>query len=115
VILISYSLGQARKLARLAPNMLISVTINHEGDLKGALSAGVKGKNIAAWTGRKGVPKTLEKTLKEKGIAILTYPSQNDAKRLISKSNIIVTDYALDQKPIIGRYDKTAYKSCLNQ
>ena len=115
VILISYSIGQARKLARLAPNMMISVTINDEGDLKSALSAGVKAKNITAWTGRKGPRKNIEKTLKEKGIAILAYPSQNDARLLINRSNVIVTDYALRQKPIIGRYDKAAYKSCLNQ
>ena len=115
VILISYSIGQARKLARLAPDMMISVTINHQGDLQQALSAGVKPKNIAAWTGRKGPRKDIEKALKEKRIAILAYPSQNDARLLISRSNVIVTDYALKQKPIIGRYDKTAYKSCLNQ
>ena len=115
VILISYSIGQARKLARLAPDMMISVTINHQGDLQQALSAGVKPKNIAAWTGRKGPRKDIEKALKEKGIAILAYPSQNDARLLISRSNVIVTDYALKQKPIIGRYDKAAYKSCLNQ
>ena len=115
VILISYSLGQARKLARLAPNMLVSVTVNNEGDLRGALSAGLKTKNIAAWTGRKGPRSPLEKQLKNKGIAILSYPTKNEARALINKSNIIVTDYALDQKPIIGRYDKAAYKSCLNQ
>jgi len=115
VILISYSLSQARKLARLAPDMLVSVTVNNEGDLRGALSAGLKTKNIAAWTGRKGPHNALEKQLKNKDIAILSYPSKNEARALINKSNIIVTDYALDQKPIIGRYDKAAYKSCLNQ
>ena len=115
VILISYSQGQARKLAQLAPEMMVSVSIKNKGALNQAISDGVKTKNIAAWTGRGGPNKELETTLKNKSIPILTYPSHNEASRLIKRADIIVTDYALKQKPIIGRYDKTAYKACLNQ
>ena len=115
VILISYSIGQARKLARLAPNMMVSVSVNKEDDLREALSTGLKLHNLAAWTGRNGPQKTIEKKLKDEGVPILTYPPRNEAKSLIRRSSLIVTDYALKQKPIIGRYDKSAYRACLNK
>ena len=115
VILISYSSGQARKLARLAPEMIVSVSINSEKDLKNYRSQGLKDSQIAAWTGRNGPSKTLSKTLGNKSIPVLTFPAREQQSSLVKRANLIVSDYALNQKPIIGKYDKQAYKACLNQ
>ena len=115
VILISYSEGQARKLARLAPDMMISVSVRSKDDLRSYKKNGLKINNIAAWTGRNGPSKTTAQTLKDERIPILVYPAKEKINALKSTATLIVTDYALDQKPIIGKYDKKAYKACLNQ
>lgn len=115
VILISYSSGQARKLARLAPDMLISVSVNSETDLKAYTSQGLQENKIAAWTGRNGPSNNLADVLGRKSIPILTFPDRDRQSGLIKRANLIVSDYALDQKPIIGKYDKHAYRACLDQ
>ena len=113
VILISYSDGQARKLAKLAPDMFISVSINQENDIQRYLTQGVKLKNIAAWTGRNGANKNLSQSLKDKSIPALAYPSADNIRRSLKYSDIIVTDDALNYGPIIGTYKKDEYYKCL--
>lgn len=51
VILIAYSQGQALKLHELAPEMLISYSINQPGDLAAIVEAGVPANRIVAFTG----------------------------------------------------------------
>lgn len=51
VILIAYSQGQALKLHELAPEMLISYSINQPGDLAAIVEAGVPADRIVAFTG----------------------------------------------------------------
>ena len=113
VILISYSEGQARKLAKLAPDMYISVSINHSGDIKRYTSNGVKLKNIAAWTGRNGPNKSLSQKIKQQSVPALSYPSQDNMRQTIKYSDIIVTDHALKYGPIIGKYNKNNNYECL--
>ncbi|MEP6342716.1 MAG: glycerophosphodiester phosphodiesterase family protein [Maricaulaceae bacterium] len=113
VILISYSDGQARKLAQLAPDMLISVSVNKSQDINRYAKQGVKLDNITAWTGRNGPSHNLSQTLREKSIPALVYPSQDNVRRSIKYSDIIVTDYALNHGPIIGKYKKSDYEKCL--
>ena len=113
VILISYSDGQARKLAKLAPDMYVSVSINHSNDIKRYTSNGVKLKNIAAWTGRNGPNKRLSQAIKQQSIPALSYPSQDNMRQTINYSDIIVTDHALNYGPIVGKYNKAKYYECL--
>jgi len=115
VILIAYSNKQAEQLARLAPNMMISMSVRGKNDLDNYKRGGIKTNNIAAWTGRDGPNSTLVSLLKQNNIPVLTYPSRDKARSLIKAVDLIVTDYALDQKPIIGSYDKADYLTCLNQ
>jgi len=115
VILIAYSQGQARKLAKIAPEMMVSVSVNNQNDLKSYASDGLKTENIAAWTGRDGPSQGTTKLLTDRDIPILAYPSKDKAQQLSKIANLIVSDYALDQKPIVGTYNKLAYKACLEQ
>lgn len=51
VYLISYSLGAARKLHRLAPELIISLPLADQGDLRAARAAGIADDRMLAWTG----------------------------------------------------------------
>ncbi len=51
VILIAYSQGQAIKLHELAPDMLISYSIDTPGDLETIVAAGVSADRVVAFTG----------------------------------------------------------------
>jgi len=114
VILIAYKNKQAERLAQLAPNMLISMSVRDQTDLDAYEKSGIKRENIAAWTGRDGPSDTLTSILNDNNIPALTYPSRRKTRYLSDKADLIVSDYALDQKPIIGKYNKIAYEKCLN-
>ncbi len=51
VVLITYSLGAAKKLARLAPGVMISTPIEAVGDLGELSRAGLDSERIIAWAG----------------------------------------------------------------
>jgi glycerophosphoryl diester phosphodiesterase len=51
VILIAYTQGQALRLYELAPEMLISYSVNAPGDLDEIVAAGIPAENIVAFTG----------------------------------------------------------------
>ena len=51
VILIAYTKAQALKLYELAPEMLISYSVNEPGDLDEIVAAGIPAQNIVAFTG----------------------------------------------------------------
>lgn len=114
VILIAYNNRQAEQLARLAPEILISMSVNDESDLDDYLKSGIKLENIAAWAGRDGPNKDLTSVLDKNNIPVLTYPSPQKLKSVINTADLIVTDYALDQRPIAGKYDSKSYKDCLS-
>ena len=51
VILIAYTQGQALRLYELAPEMLISYSVNAPGDLDEIVAAGIPAQNVIAFTG----------------------------------------------------------------
>lgn len=51
VILIAYSMGSARKLHRLAPDMMISLSIDTQTDVNEAVAAGIPEDRLLAFTG----------------------------------------------------------------
>ncbi len=54
VILIAYSMASARKLHSLAPDMMISLSVNSQSELNRAVAAGVPEDRIVAFTGTDG-------------------------------------------------------------
>ncbi len=113
VILIAYTDGQARKLAKLAPEMMISIPVKNAQHLSALNRTGIKTNQIAAWTGKETPNSKLRTKLNQRKIPILSMPTNKQKHYAISYSKIIVTDYALDTKPILGRFDKKALESCL--
>jgi glycerophosphoryl diester phosphodiesterase len=55
VILIAYTLDAAKKLQALAPEMLISYSVNEPSDLSEAVAAGIPANRILAFTGTRTV------------------------------------------------------------
>jgi glycerophosphoryl diester phosphodiesterase len=113
VILISYSVGQARKLARLAPEMLISIGVKNPSDIKRHEEVGVAQDKMMAWVGgneNAGLLRFLESA----DIPILSR-KQGQQKRA---PDIYVTDHALKSRPFEGviglnKNERASYELCL--
>ena len=112
VILITYSKGQARKLTRLAPEMMLSVTS------KDALGNNrYKPGLIAAWIGYDVDQKSLVQSLRDKNISILGRIGKNWNRSAADSAHILVTDNIFDEKPILGltKAGKAELESCLSE
>lgn len=117
VILISYSAGQASKLARLAPEMMVSISAKTDAEIKSYENAGVDSSKMAVWRGRSGVNSKLLETLRREGIPILRQAPKSGPKKTTRVASVIVTDYAFNYDPIIGfsKASKLAYENCLKE
>ena len=71
VILIAYSLAQARKLHRLAPNMMISLSVNSEDELAQAISAGIPAERIIGFTGTRQPNARLYSVLEYRDVEVI--------------------------------------------
>jgi glycerophosphoryl diester phosphodiesterase len=68
VIVITYSVGAARKMARIAPEVMIATTIESEEDLRDLENARLDLSHIVAWTGTDEPNSSLNIALAAKGI-----------------------------------------------
>lgn len=71
VVVIAYSLGQARLIARKMPDVMISATIGSLSDLDDLEAAGVRPERILAWTGNDGSDPALYAALQERGVEVI--------------------------------------------
>lgn len=110
VILISYSEGQTKKLSRLAPDMMLSVS--HNEALK---QNRFKPGQIAAWVGYDIDDPELVQSLRAKDVPILGRVKKELSRHDAKAADIIVTDYIFDTKPILGltKTNKTELENCL--
>jgi len=115
VILISYSKGQARKLARLAPEMYLSVSASSIAEIAQLEKSGVTKSNMAVWMGKGPFEPTFITYLNNAKIPVLAWPKEGARKSAFGPATVAVTDYALQKKPIEGlrRSDRAAYEACL--
>ncbi len=115
VILIAYNNKQARRLAKLAPEMLLSVSIRDMDDVSDLKSAGVKEKNMTAWLGKGPYDRHVVNSLDRVGIPVLAWPSRQNMKKSVAPASVLVTDYAFKHDPILGlnRDSKAQYQACL--
>jgi len=112
VILISYSAGQTRKLARLAPDMMVSIGTNEAlGQTR------FKPGQVAAWIGYDVDNPQLVKNLQEKDISILGRIRKDWNKKAAVAADILVTDDIFNLDPIIGlsKNNKVELESCLTK
>lgn len=71
VILIAYSLDQAVRLHRLAPEMLLSFSIEAPGDLDAAIAAGIAADRILAFTGTRTARPDLYAALDSQDVEVI--------------------------------------------
>ncbi len=118
-MLISYSLNQSRKLYKLAPEMMQSVSIRNEEELRRWEAANVPpADKVIAFTGTRQSPKSLYDALHDRGIACIFGTLGNidrQAKKrgervyheLIDKGvDIIATDRPIAVQEAIDSYNK---------
>lgn len=87
VILIAYSLAQARKLHRLAPEMMISLSIASVSDLNAAVAGGIPADRLLAFTGLAEPDRRLLPVLQARGVeAILGTLGADGIDRAIAQS-----------------------------
>lgn len=115
VVLIAYNDRQAKRMAELAPDMLLSVGIKSMDDVTTLERAGVKRANMNAWVGRGPFDDSLIADLNASGIPILAWPGKNYVDETSGSAHLIVSDYALDHEPIVGltKSNRSAYFACL--
>lgn len=71
VVLIAYTVGQASRLHELAPEMLLSVSINSAADLAALRAAGIPDDRMVAFTGTRTVRPDLYAGLDEDDIEVI--------------------------------------------
>lgn len=71
VILIAYSLEQALRLHALAPDVMISYSVEAPGDLEEALAAGIPAERIVAFTGTQTVRPDLYEALEGRDVEVI--------------------------------------------
>lgn len=71
VILIAYTQAQALRLYELAPEMLISYSVNVPGDLDEIVAAGIPPRNIVAFTGTRVARPDLYAALDEQDVEVI--------------------------------------------
>ena len=110
VILISYSEGQTKKLSRLAPDMMLSVS-SREALGQTRFKAG----QVAAWIGYDLDDKALIGNLQDKDIPIIGRVRKNWDLSAAKAADILVTDNIFNHKPIAGlnKKNKETLDNCL--
>ena len=110
VILISYSDGQTRKLSRIAPDMMLSVSTREAlGQTR------FKTGQVAAWVGYDLDDKALIGNLRDKDIPIIGRVRKNWDRSAAKAADILVTDNIFNHKPIAGlnKKNKETLDNCL--
>lgn len=70
VVLITYTRDQAEEVAKLAPEMMMTATVETPDDLEDLIRRGVKLENLIAWTGTEAPDPALWADLKARGIEV---------------------------------------------
>ena len=111
VILISYSKEQSRKLANLAPDMMLSVSANEAlGQTR------YKPDQIAAWIGYDVDNRRLVDSLRGKDVPVLGRIRKDWNSQEADAGDILVTDNIFDKRPIAGltKNNKAKLEDCLS-
>jgi glycerophosphoryl diester phosphodiesterase len=110
VILISYNEGQSRKLANLAPEMMLSIGSNEAlGQRR------YKPGQVAAWVGYNVDDAALIKNLEDKEIPILGSIRKQENPEAANAADLLVTDDIFDHSPIasLNAENKKELQVCL--
>lgn len=88
IIYVTYSIGQARKLHRLHPEAMISISLSSLVDIDTARQAGIPLDRMIGWTGNEAPRQRLFDLLNKKGIEVIfgTLGGRNSIDKQISQT-----------------------------
>lgn len=89
VVLVSYSVQQAKKLHQLAPEMLLSVSMRNEREFDEMMKSGIPANRMVAFTGTKRSPKTLYDKIHAQNIMVIFGTLGNIDKSAAARGNTI--------------------------
>lgn len=89
VVLVSYSVGQAKKLNRLAPEMLLSVSMRNNREFEEMMNSGIPTDKMIAFTGTRRSPKSLHDKIHEQNIMVIFGTLGNIDKSAEARGNNI--------------------------
>lgn len=92
VVLVSYSVGQAKKLNRLAPEMLLSVSMRNEREFNEMMSSGIPTEKMVAFTGTIRSTKELYNKIHDQNIMVIFGTLGNIDKSAKARGNTIYQD-----------------------
>ncbi|MBC6403035.1 MAG: glycerophosphodiester phosphodiesterase family protein [Hyphomonadaceae bacterium] len=117
VILISHTDAQARRLAQLAPEMMLSVSVESMADVAALEAEGVSRTRISAWLWRGPYDDGFVAGLDAAGIPVLAWPDRDAVNETAGLARLIVTDYAFEYAPIVGLNEAglKTYRDCLKR
>ena len=127
VVLIAYSMAQAAKLHRLAPDMMISLSLDSQSDINSAVAAGVPTDRLLAFTGLDEARPRLNSILADRTVEVIfgTLGGRDSIDREIERSrtperyadiartgvDILATDRPIEAHRALAREDLDA-KGC---
>ncbi len=115
VVLVTYTLGQAKKMHQLAPNMLLSVSMRNERELDEMLNSGIPTDKMVAFTGTRRNDKAFLDKIHDQNILVIFGTLGNLDKSSAAKNgqlyrdleqdgvDIFATDRALDVHQTINK------------
>ncbi len=115
VVLVTYTVGQARKLHQLAPNMLLSVSMRNERELNEMINSGIPTDKMVAFTGTRRNEKSFLDKIHDKDILVIFGTLGNLDKSASARNgqlyhdlekdgvDIFATDRALDVHQTINK------------
>ena len=115
VVLVTYTLGQAKKMHQLAPNMLLSVSMRNERELDEMLKSGIPTDKMVAFTGTRRNDKAFLDKIHDQNILVIFGTLGNLDKSSAAKNgqlyrdleqdgvDIFATDRALDVHQTINK------------
>lgn len=96
VVLVSYSLKQAKKLHQLAPEMLLSVSMRNEREFDEMMNSGIPNDKMVAFTGTNRSPKTLYNKIHRENIMVIFGTLGNIDKSAAARGNRIYKELEND-------------------
>jgi len=94
VVLISYNTEQAKALYKVAPEMLLSVSVRNNDELERILQTGIPKEKLVAFTGIKVAPDALYQRLNELKIPAILGTLGNLDKRAAAKGDHLYKEWA---------------------
>ncbi|AGA80777.1 glycerophosphodiester phosphodiesterase family protein [Echinicola vietnamensis] len=102
VVLITYSLGAAKKLHRMAPELMLSVTLRNDQEWDRFLATGIPVENIIAFTGVTARSAAFNEKLHQHGVCTILGTLGNLDKRAVARGDQLYQEFVNNGADILA-------------